>query len=237
MHDCQKFREDWVSECGVTEKILCDECRLFCEDTSAILSALRSSNPVPEASAPYWAWSENRLRVRLAEESAAAHLRAARYRWIAAYATAASVAIALTWGSLHIPTPADRDSRAAVVLETDHIEGLDRNVVDFLAQSELLVRDFTKIDLSNVDPSYKEEIADARERASRSLASLSQQKSAAADFVPVRITLEEYESVLREIKNLNSPEDIADIQMRIRRNGLIANLKAYQPRVVQVSHR
>jgi predicted DNA-binding protein (UPF0251 family) len=232
MHDCQKFREDWVSECGVRKETGCDECRLFCEDTSAILSALRSSNPVPDASAAYWTWFENRLRVRLAEESAAAHLRAVRYRWIAAYATAASVAIALTWGSLHIPSPADRNSLAEVVLETDHIEGLDRNVVDFLAQSELLVRDFTKI-----DPSHKEEIAVARERASRSLASLNKQKSAAAAFDPVRITLDEYESVLRDFKNLDSPEDIAEIQMRIRRNGLIANLKAYQPRVVPVSLR
>jgi len=96
----------------------------------------------------------------------------------------------------------------------------------------LLVRDFTKI-----NPSYKEDVADARERASRSLISLSHQKRAAADFDPVRITLDEYESVLREIKNLDSPDDVADIQMRIRRNGLIANLKAYQPRVVQVSRR
>ena len=160
-------------------------------------------------------------------------MRAARYRWIAAFATAASVAVALIWGSLLIPTPSQHDSTLAnLVVETDHIEGLDRGVVDFLAQSELLVRDFTKI-----EPSYKEDIADVRERASRSLASLGQQKGAAADFTPVRITLDEYESVLRDIKNLRTPEDIADIQMRIRRNGLIANLKAYQPRVVQVSRR
>jgi len=49
--------------------------------------------------------------------------------------------------------------------------------------------------------------------------------------------LNEYESILREIKNLDSAEDIADIQMRIRRNGLIANLKAYQPRVILASQR
>jgi hypothetical protein len=232
MHDCQKFREEWISGCGAREETGCDECRLFCEDASAILGALRSTSPVPEASAPYWTWFGTRLRARLVEENVAADLRAARYRWIAAFATAASVAVVLTWGSLRIPTPNNDLALAGIAVETDHIEGLDRGVVDFLAQSELLVRDFTKI-----DPSYKEDVADARERASRSLISLGHQKRAAADFDPVRITLDEYESVLREIKNLSSPEDIADIQMRIRRNGLIANLKAYQPRVVQVSRR
>jgi hypothetical protein len=232
MHDCQRFREEWIGGCGPTDETGCDECRLFCEDASAILSALRSSNPVPEASSPYWDWFGTRLRARLIEENVAADLRAARYRWFAAFATAASVALLLTWGSLRIPTPDKDSSIAGIALETDHIQGLDRGVVDFLAQSELLVRDFTKI-----DPSYKEDVADARERASRSLISLSHQRGAAADFDPVRITLDEYESVLREIKNLESPEDIADIQMRIRRNGLIANLKAYQPRVVHVSQR
>jgi len=233
MHDCQKFREEWISGCGAGEETGCDECRLFCEDASAILAALRCSNPVPEGSAPYWEWFGTRLRARLVQDNAVADLRAARYRWLASFATAASIAVALTWGSLRIPTPNEHaGSAGAIALETDHIQGLDRGVVDFLAQSELLVRDFTKI-----NPSYKEDVADARERASRSLISLSHQKRAAADFDPVRITLDEYESVLREIKNLDSPDDVADIQMRIRRNGLIANLKAYQPRVVQVSRR
>lgn len=233
MHDCQKFREDWIAGCGAGEDTGCDECRLFCEDASAILTALRSMNPVPDVEAPYWSWFGARLRARLLDEDTAARARVARYRWMAAFTAVASVALVLTWGSLLIPTPAQHDSALAnVVVETDHIEGLDRGVVDFLAQSELLVRDFTKI-----EPSYQEDIADARERASRSLASLNQQKEAAADFAPVRITLDEYEGVLRDIKNLHTPEDIADIQMRIRRNGLIANLKAYQPRVVQVSGR
>jgi hypothetical protein len=232
MHDCQKFREEWIGGCGDPEETGCDECLLFCEDASAIVAALRSSNPVPEASAPYWDWFGTRLRARLIEESVAADLRVARHRWIAAFATAATVAIALTWGSLRIPTPGRDSALARIAVETDHIEGLDRGVVDFLGQSELLVRDFTKI-----DPSYKEDIADARERATRSLVSLSHQKSAAAEFDPVRITLDEYENVLRDIKNMHSPQDITDIQSRIRRSGLIANLKAYQPRVVQVSQR
>ena len=66
---------------------------------------------------------------------------------------------------------------------------------------------------------------------------MAEQKKATGDFAPVQITLNEYESILREIKNLDSAEDIEDIQMRIRRNGLIANLKAYQPRVILASQR
>ena len=235
MHDCQKFREEWIAGCGAGKESGCDECRLFCEDVSAILTALRSpSNPVPDASSPYWTWSGTRLRARLVEETAASARRTARYRWIAAYAAAASVAVILTLGTLRLPSPiVEREGALPkVVLETDHIEGLDRGVVNFLQQSELLVRDFTKI-----DPSYKEDIAEARKRASRSLAILPEQKRAAADFEPVRITLDQYENVLRDIKNLDSPDEITDIQMRIRRNGLIANLKAYQPRVVPVSQR
>ena len=54
MHDCQKFREDWIAGCSAGEDTGCDECRLFCEDASAILTALRSMNPVPDVEAPYW---------------------------------------------------------------------------------------------------------------------------------------------------------------------------------------
>jgi hypothetical protein len=46
--------------------------------------------------------------------------------------------------------------------------------------------------------------------------------------------METYESVLRDIRNLNddSPdEDIGDIQNRIQSNALIANMKAFQPSV------
>jgi hypothetical protein len=97
---------------------------------------------------------------------------------------------------------------------------------------ELFVRDFTKI-----EPSYSEEVEDARSRASRSLAGIPEQRKAAGDFAPVQITLDEYESVLLDIKNLDSPNEIPEIQRRIQSVGLIASLKAYQPRVVLASMR
>jgi hypothetical protein len=53
----------------------------------------------------------------------------------------------------------------------------------------------------------------------------------------VRITLDQYENVLREIKNLSSSQELTDVQTRILSNGLIANMKAYQPQVMLVSRR
>jgi hypothetical protein len=232
MHDCQKFREDWVA--GSLQETGCDACRRFCQEADAVLTALgAASSPVPEASEPYWIWFENRLRSRLVDERTAAELRMTHYRWFTAVAAVAALALVLTWGSLRLPSPATIPTEdVRIEFDRDHIADLDPGVVDFLGQSELFVRDFTKIQAS-----YTEDIADARDRASRNLARIALQKKAAGDFQPVRITLDEYESILRDIKNLESPQDITDIQTRIRRNGLIANLKAYQPRVVRVSQR
>jgi hypothetical protein len=114
----------------------------------------------------------------------------------------------------------------------DHIRGLNPTVVTFLGHSELFLRSFTKI-----EPSYKQDLQDAQFQAQEDLAEIEKQKLRAADFVPVRIALDEYENVLRDIKNLDSPEDLKEIQSRIRSTGLIANMKAYQPQVVLVGQR
>jgi hypothetical protein len=144
--------------------------------------------------------------------------------------------VGISWGTTQLVRSFAESmiAREAGRLEVvdDHLEGLDARVVDYMGQSELFLREFTKL-----EPSQSEDIEDSRTRARRDLAQLTAQRAAAGDFAPVRITLDEYESVLRDIKNLDSPEDIADIQSRIRRNGLIANFKAYQPRVVFVSQR
>ena len=233
MHDCQKFREEWIA--GAVEGTSCESCRRFCEEAEFVLTTLSaSSGPVPDASDLYWTGMENRLRARIIEANGVAERRASRYRWMTAVAAAASLALVLTWGTLQLPGPSSEQAMIPMRIEFDsnHIADLDPGVVKFLGQSELFVRSFSKI-----DPAYEPDVEDARERASRNLAGIAAQKKAAADFDPVRITLDEYESILREIKNLDSPQDITDIQMRIRRNGLVANLKAYQPRVIHVSHR
>jgi len=231
MHDCQKFRENWIA--GSSDGTDCNACRVFCNEVDDVITALGiSSSPIPDASDQYWGGFENRLRARLVEEQAAAERRTLRYRWAFAVAAAASLVVVLAWGSLQLPTPAMEQADAIQIeFDRNHIADLDPGVVEFLGESEFFVRDF-----ANIEVSYREDIEDARDRASRSLAGIALQKQAAADFDPVRITLDEYEGILREIKNLDSPEDIADIQERIRRNGLIANLKAYQPRVVRVNH-
>ena len=44
--------------------------------------------------------------------------------------------------------------------------------------------------------------------------------------------------ILRDLRNLddrNAAEDIPDIQKRIQKNALIANMKAFQPNLMQVS--
>ena len=131
-----------------------------------------------------------------------------------------------------VPQTTEQPKPERVEYRDDHIQGLDPKVVTFLGQSEMYLRSFTKI-----EPADREDLDDARARAKQQLMDTATQRTLAADFAPVRITLEEYESVLRDIKNLDSPKDLADIQMRIRRNGLIANLRAYQPRIMLLSQR
>jgi hypothetical protein len=152
-------------------------------------------------------------------------------KWAAATA-AAAIALVLTWGGMRTPPAGDEVRATAPQVEfvDDHIQGLNPTVVAFLGQSELFLRSFTKI-----DPSYKEDVQDARDRAKEDLAEIERQKLRAADFTPVQMALDEYESFLRDIKNLDSANDIGDIQTRIRRSGLIANMTAYQPRMILVS--
>jgi spore coat protein CotF len=55
---------------------------------------------------------------------------------------------------------------------------------------------------------------------------------------PVVDVMETYEMILRDLRNLddrNAAEDIPDIQKRIQKNALIANMKAFQPNLMQVS--
>jgi len=109
---------------------------------------------------------------------------------------------------------------------------LDPAVVTYLERSELFLRNYTKI-----KPSDREDLDDSRALAKQSLKEIAEQKQLAGNFAPVRITLDEYENVLREIKNSHSSEDLADIQTRVLSRGLIANMKAYQPQFLLVSGR
>ena len=227
MHDCQKFREDWLDGTGIGP-VECGECRLFCEETDAILIAsVVAVPPISELPEAYWDGFEERLRARLIQENAS---RTSRVHWKwSALAAGAVIAAVLTWG---MDRPEQQQVEPQMRFVNNHIRGLDPMVVAYLEKSELFLRNFTKI-----EPSYKDDLEDSRSEAKQSLMEIGEQKELADNFAPVRITLDEYENVLREIKNLDSSAELADLQTRIRTNGLIANMKAYQPQVMLASGR
>jgi hypothetical protein len=233
MHDCQRFREDWVA--GEADDFGdCGECRGFCEEAQLILQATNgAAQPVPEFSGFYWNRFEGRMRENLVHENTAQTDRV-YWKWSAFAAAAAAVAGVVTWGGMRVTQPVVDYVKQAPQIEyvDDHIEGLNPTVVAFLEESELFLRNF-----SHIEPTHQEDLQDAQAHAKQGLAEIAQQRVRAADFEPVGIALDEYENVLREIKNLDTPEELAEIQARIRSNGLIANMRAYQPQVVLVSGR
>jgi hypothetical protein len=243
MHDCQRFREDWIAECPEDDVVDfgdCQDCRSFCQEAQLILQATDgANNPVPELSVYDWQRFEVRLRENLVHENAS-HRYQFYWKWSAMAAAAAGIAVVMTWGGIGLNNPIvveeEADATPQIEFVDDHIEGLNPTVVEFLGQSELFLRNFTKID-EETDSSYQEDLQYAQARARRGLDEIAQQKQRAADFVPVRIALEEYEGVLRDISNLDSADELSDIQSRIHRNGLIANMKAYQPQAMLVSQR
>jgi hypothetical protein len=236
MHDCQSYREDWLA--GTEEgQVDCGDCRSFCEDANAILIAtVVGAPPLPDVSEEYWKEFENRLRKSLVRENAARTFHS-YWKW-APVAAGAAIAAVVTWGSIRpaqpTATPVSAQQVAAPQIEIvdDHIQGLDPAVVTYLERSELFLRNYTKI-----EPANTEDLDDSRALAKQSLMEIAEQKKLAGNFAPVQITLDQYENVLREIKNLNSSQELNDVQTRIRSNGLIANMKAYQPQVILVSGR
>src|SRR5205809_666622 len=61
---------------------------------------------------------------------------------------------------------------------------------------------------------------------------------AAAEVLPVVNVMETYETILRDLRNLDehtAAEDISGIQNRIKKSALIANMKTFQPNLSLVS--
>lgn len=242
MHDCQRFREDWVAGFA-KESADCEECRSFCEEAQFILQATEAK-PIPELSEAYWDRYDDRLRDRLESASQTYRLY---WKWSAA-AAAAAITVVIAWGGMRELRPtvddvtaeakvdanADANLTPHIELVDDHIKGLNPTVVSFLAQSELYLRNFTKIEPRKED---LQDLQEAQARAEHALADIQTQRLRTADFAPVGIALDEYESVLRDIKDLQSPDDVAQIQAVIRNSGLIASMRAYQPQVVLVGRR
>jgi hypothetical protein len=83
-----------------------------------------------------------------------------------------------------------------------------------------------------------EDLAGARQVASEQLAELGQRKEAVADVPPVVSVMRTYETILRDLRNVDessADEDISDIQRRIEHNALIANMEAFQPRITEIN--
>jgi len=233
MHECQRFREDWIAG-GAEDFGDCGECRSFCEEAQLILRATDGvAQPVPELSEYYWNRFDVRLRENLVHENAA-HTSRFYWKWSVYAGAAAAVVAVVSWSGLRMAQPIVDYVKQTPQIEyvDDHIEGLNPSVVSFLEESELYLRNF-----SHIEPSDKEDLQDAQAQAKQGLSEIAQQRVRAADFEPVETTLDEYENVLREIKNLETPDELAEIQARIRSNGLIANMNAYQPQAILVSRR
>src|SRR5581483_6414646 len=96
--------------------------------------------------------------------------------------------------------------------------------------SELLLRSVMKL-----KPNSLEDLEDARRIALHQLVALDQRKDAIAEVKPLLTVMNKYETVLRDIRNLDTrphADDIADIKNRIEKNELISNLTAFQPKPV-----
>jgi hypothetical protein len=265
MHHCEEFREriteyiidreDLAGKAELQRELLtCSDCSEFYAESREMMDALSEIDLTISES--QWNGIEQRLqaqirnapqnapRLQLQPRTPVAAVRAAArvrrvdapfYTRMPVWGSAVAllfVAIALSRIVGQVEEPqVSKDTAPAVYVE--HSVPLDPVTLDFLEESELLLRNVMKM-----APTDVEDLADARKVASEQLAELSQRKQAAAEVPPVVGVMETYETVLRDLRNVddqNADEDIGDIKRRIQSNGLIANMKAFQPRVTEIS--
>jgi hypothetical protein len=238
MHNCEEFREQLtgyiIDEKDVTadprfqhDLLVCGECCAFYCESREMIAALSSVDAgVPEE---YWESLNRRLGKTLRESAPRPAVR--RRSWWPQLAAAAALLL-ISAGAYRMPAPVHTTPSVATYIEQP--VPLDPVTVDFLAQSELLLRNVMKISADD-----SEDLADAKKVASEQLLAIDQRRDAAAQVPPVVNVMDTYEMVLRDIRNVDersAADDITDIQSRIQRNALIANIKAFQPRVSLVSY-
>jgi hypothetical protein len=249
MHNCEEFREriteriidreDLAATAELQHELLiCSGCSDFYAESREMIEALSAVDL--SISESQWNAIEGRLRWRIANEDAGViHHKGTKARrvFLLAPLLAAAALLLITIGLARLAIPSAEVQLAVDPAPQstyiDHSAVLDPVTVDFLEQSELLLRNVMKI-----APSDAEDLADAKKTASEQLVDIKLRKEAAADVPPVVDVMETYETILRDLRNLddrNAAEDIPDIQKRIQKNGLIANMKAFQPNLMQVS--
>jgi hypothetical protein len=267
MHNCEEFREriteliidreDVAKKAEFqSELLMCSSCSEFYVQSRELIEALDGIDLT--ISDKQWNGIEHRLHARILNvganlgaglrgpRAAEAAFRPLRRLKPAATATstmgsiipllATAALLLITIGLGRLPSPVvgvqQTAAPAAQAVYIEHSVPLDPVTVGFLEESELLLRNVMKM-----APSDVEDLADAKKAASEQLAELSQRKEAAAEVPPVVGVMETYETILRDLRNVDirsADEDIGDIQKRIQQNGLIANMKAFQPRVTEV---
>lgn len=238
MHNCEVFREQLTEHIidgrDVTadprfqhDLLVCGECCAFYCESREMIAALSAVDA--GVSEEHWESMNRRLGERLRESVPNPAVR--RRSWWPQLAAVAALLL-ITAGVYRVPAPAQATPTVATYVEQP--VPLDPVTVDFLQQSELLLRNVMKISAND-----SEDLADAKKVASEQLLAIDQRKDAAAQVPPVVNVMDTYETVLRDIRNVDErtvADDITDIQSRIQRNALIANFKAFQPRVSLVSY-
>ncbi len=243
MHRCESFRTSVIEpildgrELSAEERLelsSCQDCMDFYRESVQALEILALASEEPDEE--FFAGFNDRLRRRIINDRVAEERGVGgRPSWLAllkplvpaASLLAVMVAVYSSIGPADVPSPAGNLIVWEPVLE------IDPGTVDFLERSELFLRTFTKLRVTDV-----EDLAEAQAISHAQILAIEPRKEAVVDFPPVLMVFEEYENVLRDIRNLPeaaAEEDVADIQERIERNGLVARMKGYQPEVTLVA--
>ena len=269
MHNCDEFREritefiidrqDLAKTAEFQhELMICSGCSEFYAESREMIEALSSVDL--SISESQWSGIESRLRLRIVDEPVAEKwgrspkghrgqtprpatqgtrsLTPMPLRATTPFLLAAAALMLVTIGLSRFSMPVNGlhspPNVSSQELYVEHSITLDPVTVDFLEESELLLRNVMKI-----APNDAEDLADAKKSATQQLAGIKLRKEAAADVPPVVEVMDTYETVLRDLRNVderNAAEDIPDIQKRIQKNALIANIKAFQPGFTPVSY-
>jgi hypothetical protein len=244
MHSCEEFREriaeyivDQADLPQRDELLICPSCAEFYAQSREAVELLDQVDF--SISDIRWNDVEMRLRrtLRAADSRIQYRIRRPALRWVGAFSAAAAALLLIIIGLYRAPSPSPAVSKSANEPEAVYVDRsipLDPVTVDFLQQSELLLRSVMEI-----GPGDAKDLANAEKVATQQLPELEQRKQAAAAAPHVVRVMDTYETILRDLRNIdrrNAGEDIADIQKRIERNGLIAGIKAFQPNVKDVRY-
>ena len=257
MHQCDEFRER-ITEHIIDredlsrtpefqrELLICSSCSDFYAESREMIEAissvefpvtddqlnsmtgrLRSSLQAESTVAAVFSEGGALSRLRFADRRQSSAWRAV-FQWRELLAAAALLLVTIGLYQIATPEPPALASTDQFVY-VDHSLPVDPVTVDFLEQSELLLRDAMRM-----QPADAEDVADVRRAAAEQLIAIRQRKDAVAEVPPLVSVMDTYETVLRDLRNLSAQdaaEDIDDIRSRIQNNALIANMKAFQPTV------